>query len=819
MWKQLGYAPLLPFAVAATIALVADRHLAVPPVAWTVLGVGGLVVALWHHRRGDVRTSTIALWVGLGGFAGLHHHDRRHGFAADDIGHQATPERKLVRVRGHFADEPVRRKAGLPDPLIARPRLAFTSVTFEVTEIQVSGEAVPASGLVRLSVEGELPDLRIGDRVEVTGWLAQPSPPLNPGEIDHRDRLRDQRILAEIRAGSPEAVVRLGPRPWSPGVALSEARHWGRRGIDARMSTSDGSIAAALLLGETTAMGGDDWERYVRTGVVHVLAISGQHLVILGWFLWIALRCCGVPRRTAAVTVASVLLSYAFMTGGRPSAMRAAIMYGAYAGAVLLRTRALPANTFALAWLGVLAYNPTDLFTAGFQISFLCVAVLVWGVPRWLPKREPTPLEELIDESRSILERGLRWVSLFVLKAYLVTLILGLATAPLIAYWQNLVSPAGVVIGPPMILLTTIALIAGFLLLMLWPIGIVAWPLAAAVEWSVRTCDNLVRATDRFPAACWYVGAVPVWWVVGFYAIGITMLAHGQWPRRYLAVLGLWTIVGVVAVSIRPTADEMRMTFVAVDHGGCVVIETPDGRVLLYDAGTTAGPDAVKRQVAPFLWSRGIRRIDEVFISHADLDHFNGLPALLDRFAVGQVTLTPSFAEKPTGGVRSALASMEARGVAIRIAQAGDRFDAGDVTLEVRHPPATGPPGIENVRSLVLLVRHRGHRILLTGDLEGVGIDGVVAEPIGPVDVLMAPHHGSPTRADVLADWARPRLAVSSQGRADAGKASAVYAQRGVPYWSTWPDGAITLRSHATGLTAETFATRRREVVQAGSDP
>jgi competence protein ComEC len=96
----------------------------------------------------------------------------------------------------------------------------------------------------------------------------------------------------------------------------------------------------------------------------------------------------------------------------------------------------------------------------------------------------------------------------------------------------------------------------------------------------------------------------------------------------------------------------------------------------------------------------------------------------------------------------------------------------------------------------------------------------VVARPLAPVDALMTPHHGSgANRADELAEWARPRLVVACQGRQDAGKAEAIYRRKAIPYWSTWPDGAITLRSHATGLTAETFATGRREVVRAGGGP
>ena len=209
-----------------------------------------------------------------------------------------------------------------------------------------------------------------------------------------------------------------------------------------------------------------------------------------------------------------------------------------------------------------------------------------------------------------------------------------------------------------------------------------------------------------------------------------------------------------------------------------------------------------------------------MFVSHADLDHFNALPALLDRFAVGQVTMTPTFADKVSPGVPATLQALERRRIPVRKAQTGDRFSAGELDIEVLHPPAHGPDGVENVRSLVLLLRHRGHTILLTGDLEGAGLDAVIARPTPPIDVLMTPHHGSgANRVDVLAEWAHPRLVVSSQGRLDAGKAEAVYRRKRIAYWPTWPEGAITLRSHATGLTAETFATRKREVVRAGSGP
>jgi competence protein ComEC len=251
------------------------------------------------------------------------------------------------------------------------------------------------------------------------------------------------------------------------------------------------------------------------------------------------------------------------------------------------------------------------------------------------------------------------------------------------------------------------------------------------------------------------------------------------------------------------------------------VIESPDGRVLLYDTGTASGPDLVRRVVAPYLWSRGITRIDELFLSHADLDHFNGVPELLKRFPVGRVTLTPSFTEKETGGVSLALEALHRHGVPRRVATAGDRFAAGQVSIEVLHPPEMGPAGNENARSLVLLLQHGEHVFLLTGDLEGAGQDEAMKRPIPPIDVMLAPHHGavnSNARKEqdgrfspgAMAAWARPRFTVSSQEPRETAHLRAAYGT----VWDTAAFGAVTIRSHSGGLSAEAFRTGERVVIR-----
>jgi competence protein ComEC len=370
--------------------------------------------------------------------------------------------------------------------------------------------------------------------------------------------------------------------------------------------------------------------------------------------------------------------------------------------------------------------------------------------------------------------------------------------------------------------LTSVALLFGFPLLLAAAVhDALAVPFVPIVHGCLTACEYLVDVTDAWPGSHVYVGVIPEWWLWVFYVALLVVLTQRplrlRWRWGVPAGLG-WLCVGLVGGAVRLPTGELRCTFLAVGHGGCTVIETPDGRTLLYDAGAIGGPDVTRRQIAPFLWSRGIRRVDEVFLSHADLDHFNGLPALLDRFAVGQVTCTPTFADKDTPAVRHTLDVLRRRGVPVRIVKAGDRLTAGGVQLDVLHPPAEGPEGNENARSLVLEVRHAGHVILLTGDLEGPGQAQVLRLPKRRVDVFMAPHHGSPRASSpALAAWAQPRVVVSCQGppRA-AGRLEDAYKGINVQVLGTWPHGAVTVRSHATGMVVETFATGQRFVVRSG---
>jgi competence protein ComEC len=822
-------APLVPLALAVTAGILVDRVWDVPPTFSLVAAAASLLLFAIHALGPQALLRLLYLWMGFAALGAAYHHARRYGGDTDDVRHLATEEGQPARLRGVIDSPPALTKGTDRDPLRSFARKDTTRFVLSVTAVfdPPSGAWRGASGLVRVSVAGNVGDLSAGDSVELVGRLALPEAPANPGEFDYAAYLSDRDIAATLTTRDTGSVMLLRRGGWSPTAWPAVVRGWGQSVLTDAIPAPQGDLAAALLLGDSPGMTTEDWDLYLRTGVIHVLAISGQHLVVLAGFLWIGLRLARVRRRRGALVVALILVFYALVAGGRPPVMRSAWMVLAYSGGVLLGRPTNAANTFALAWLLVALTNPADVGNAGCQLSFLAVAVLVWGVPgmsamsyvlglNLFASRDP--LQQAIDESRPMLLQVLYGVCRTIGEAYLMNVLVWLAVTPLAAYHFHLVSPIALLLGPPLVLLTSIALLAGFAVLLLSSIlGPLAWPFALAAQWSLAGCAGLTGIGSHMPGAYFYIPDVSAWWLWCFYGtllVALALRVPVRFPR--LAFAGLFTglALGLTLVLWPHRPGEFRCTFLAVGHGGCAVIETPDRQVLLYDAGSIGGPDVTRRSIAPFLWQRGIRRIDELIVSHADLDHFNGIPELVQRFAIGRITHTPTFPQRDLDAVRVALGAIERRGIPMRVVSAGERWSAGQLTIEVLHPPPAGPEGKENVRSLVLLMRHRGVSILLTGDLEEAGLTQVLALPPRPVDVLMGPHHGS-ARANTtaLARWANPQVVVLCQGRSDNTSAAAK-AYAGGTVLGTWPHGAVTIRQDASGAWVETFRTRQRHVLE-----
>jgi competence protein ComEC len=566
---RLDQAPLIPVALTFTLGILADRF-AVVPLGWSLLLATGCLAAWATSLAGrKMHLALLYLWAGVAALGAGYHHLYLRVYADDDIGHLATPEARPAWLRGTLESEPTTTRRKSDDPLRSYAASDSTSALLRVAQLKTDRGWIPVSGLAQLYVSETLQGFHVGDEVEVVGRLQAPAGPANPGEMDYAGYLRDQRVRAQVSVVKTTQAVTPLRQSWSFHGVLALIRGWGQRVLDEYLPEQTSGLAAALLLGETSAMAREDWDKYQRTGVIHVLAISGQHLVVLAMFLWLLLRVVGVSRRSGSAFVALFLLGYSLLTGGRPPVMRSAVAMLALGGAVLLRRRTNPANTLALAWIVVAILNPTDVFNTGCQLSFLCVALLYAGEPLWT-RPEPDALQELIEQSRPWWRKLLGAIGWNIRQAYLVTLVIGLAVMPLSAARFHVIAPVGLLIGPPVVLLTSIALVTGFLLLLMsW-----CWPLSILLGWVTHVClagcEALVGLGMRLPGAYFFVPDLPEWWLWGFYVGSLAVLGIPALRQRRMLVAGLsWVCLGLFLPFIQSTSQELRCTFVAVGHGGC----------------------------------------------------------------------------------------------------------------------------------------------------------------------------------------------------------------------------------------------------------
>ncbi len=793
----------------------------------TFLCVGAGALLRWSGVAPRIRTGLL-LVASLSLGAGWHH-TRWFEMSADDLGRAAvdleTPRPAWLRgtvteMQGTRAD---------PDD----PNRILTRFVFDVDAARLGRTWRNASGRISTLVIGDREDLVEGDRIEVAGTLSAIEKPLNPGQVDISQFYRAQGIRLRLVVEEPEGVWILDPDISRTGGSLlrrlGAARAWCRRRLQAEVDPDAAPLAAALLLGRREDVDPNLNQAFAQTGTTHLLAISGLHLQVLAVAIVWLLRLIGVGRRARGLTVAIAALAYATLVGPAPSVVRSTAMTLAGCVAVIRGRDPRPANTLALAALATLALNPSHLFDVGCQLSFLAVAVIIWGVPLALEgaefvrlryyemiNRPRSALDDLIDKFRPPWERALRRAVGALAKDVLLSTLVWMAAIPLVAARFHLTSPISVLLNLPLIPLTSLALLAGGVslpLAALWrPLGKAP---AALCALCLRWTEGIVRWGAAQPRGAWFTPGPTWWWMLIFY--GLLIVAVASWVNRtrarfpIAAAFTLWVLVALAGWSNPRPPRDTEADVLAVGHGLAVVVQDPDGRILLYDCGKMRDPSVGRRIVAPALWARGATRIHQVMLSHADADHFNGLDDLIERFTIDELLVGPGFEGSSNPRAGELLRRVESRGIPIRIVAAGTSWNWSKTRFSIHHPPADGGlKSSDNARSIVLEIESRGRRFLLDGDIEGPGEVRWISLENPGADAMLAPHHGGRTANQKwLYDALKPKQVIVSQRRPtiNARETLDFFARdpNSARLYRTYRDGAVQLRFKPDGLSIRSW--------------
>ena len=777
-----------PFGIAASLALLAgvSACLWLPAlVAWPLSALLTIVGAWLWIAGARSRASSLLLrcLLPLGplllgfGLAGLH---AAHALA---IQLPADWERRDVLVSGRIVDLPEHEPRGTrfafrvdgdatqPVPL----RGQSLRLTWYDESAWAFGRGKP---LPPNAAKVQTDPLKAGQRWRLLVRVRAPRGLRNPGGFDSEKYALAQRVAAIGYVRAPETSTRLSD--------ASGLQAW-REAMSARIAASvpapSSRFVQALALGDTRRLDDADWATLRANGLTHLIAISGFHVGLVAgffalfarglWWLWPVLgRRWPAPIAAALAGLVGALV-YAAVAGFALPTVRTALMIAVIAGARTWRRPLRTAEALALSMVVVLLLDPLAVLGAGFWLSFLGVAWLLWC----LPQATRRPVHALVSA------QGVATVGLLPLSAILfgqASLAGPLANLVAVPWWSLVVVP--------------LSLIGMALEALHLGAGAFVWRAAA---WCFDLSWPLFEWLASSGLALWWLPE-PRWFALPLALLGAfwLLLPRGV-PGKPLALL-LWLPL-LWPDRHLPEQDEVDLVVIDVGQGLSVLVRTAN-HALLYDMGPAVrdGFDAGERAVVPALRALGVARLDRAVVSHADNDHAGGLAAVRLVFPI-----TPTLAPEQSG-------------VPVTTpCQAGQAWTWDGVGFRFLHPPRYFPY-LGNEASCVLRIETAHGAALLTGDIGAVIERELVRRDRAGVsaEVVVVAHHGSGGSSDpafVTATGARHALIGSGHGNRFGHPKPDVVARweaAGARVWDTAPGGALQVRLGGHG--APTPETRRQ---------
>ena len=595
-------------------------------------------------------------------------------------------------------------------------------------------------------------------------------------------------------------LVKRGPW-WNRG--LTRLRGHLRRGVDLAVDSPARGLVLALSLGDRSALNEVDLLAFRRSGTAHLLAVSGLHVSLIGGFLyWLAtiilVRTPLAQRvliaRPAAVVAIVGCWFYALLTGLGPSAFRAAVMLTFSHAATVAGRPAGSKRAICIAAAVLLIDDPTLIWSAGFQLSFIAVLALT-GLERG-------PGTETLDEEdgqSSLFSRVVRGIRQIVETSAVAT---G-ATAPLLLHHFGQVSCWGVLVNVVAVPLTGLVVLPGSLsitaiaglsdVLGRW-LGHIVAPLLNLFLSGLRCAGSLPSLLPSL--------ARPNLVEAMVFSTSVLLLARRGKRKWGVLMLVAACLIWTVRLELPRIRGSLEITFLDVGAGDATLVRLPDGSRWLVDSGPRRGTPTWTPPVVAAVQRSGFGRLDLLALTHGHLDHAAGVPALLERIG------SKRFWFPATSGNRESellLTLAGERGIPVNQGlDCGSTRLPGEVLLEVLHPCGDEDAQMsENDRSLVIRLTYGQVSVLLPGDIERVAESALVRRSRDlQATVLKLPHHGSSSSSsDELLDAVRPKVAIGSCARSrrrplpDAA-VTARLRERGILVLSTAELGAIRLSTN-----------------------
>lgn len=826
--------PMIWAALAFALGVLGGTYIAWPPDWWLAAALVLAFASLYFRERFPVLARALCLVAVFAGAAFM-----AEVRPAPDPGKAILPysNHQSVTIIAHVVREGDWQERGHGE--------IREVLDLETESVSAGGKWFPVRAGVRLGIyasdDAAPVTFQYGQRLQCVTKLSPPHNFRDPGVFDYKGYLNENGI-AVLGSTKADEIQLL------PGLAGSRLEKWRARAhrsvigkIYALWRPAEADLMDAMMIGDESFVSHESRMDFQRTGTYHLLVVSGMNVGILAFVaFWALRRMLHMNEVMASLLTIAVTAAYAFLTYVGPPVWRATLMCALFLGARLLYRQRSMLNAIGIAALGVLLADPHALFGASFQMTFLCVLIIAGvGVP--LLERTTQPfargarqihalaydrvcaptvaqfrLDLRLIASRlgrfsgyrlaiSALSRGAR-VALATGEILFISLLMQLGMALPMAFYFHRVTvmalPANILVLPLTEIMMPAAVMAiglGYAWLALAKIPALVASLALdAITGTIHMLGHLRIADLRVPTPA--IGAI----LFAACALSLAMLLAQR--RALFAATGLLLLAAsafwVAEIPPRPEliSKVLEVTAIDVGQGDSLFLAFPDGRTALVDAGGMpqwmhTEFDIGEEVVSPYLWSRGIGRLDAVEVTHPHADHIGGMFAVLENFRPRELWIG-----KNTHSSEMDALVKEANLLGIRVVEreAGDSLNFGGAAIRFFAPTGeVAKKRRENDDSIVMRVAYENTSALLEGDAEKQ-TEKQIAQEEPQADLLKVAHHGSATSTipELLAA-VKPRFAVISVG------ANNVYghpkpqvlerlAAAGVKTYRTDLDGAVT---------------------------
>lgn len=722
--------------------------------------------------------------------------------------------------------------------LISADRLFFPDgglSCYKKEKQEEEGSLIPCRSLplktrILLRMDGTPPqEISPGDPLLIRAVLSQPHRYGTKGSFDYSTYLAGKSIHLQGWIQSKGYIVKLQTSPASlsiPQQFLTGAEQIRQRinnFITENLPRSTAGLYRAILTGDREMVEEETLENFKKTGIMHLLAISGVHMALLA-------LCCGLgfkflvrrsewlllhfnSKKLVCILTLPILLFYALIAGLNPPVVRALLMTVIFFMAIINdRQHHLPTH-ISLAALIILIINPRLIFSSSFQLSFAAVIGIIIILPRARQLIRPS-----LSEGKPYLPRRLlQWVG----AGLMVSVAAQLATIPLLLFYFNrfsLISPLTTLLTEPLICFWSLIIgLASCPLIFFKPE--LAEPLFKIGGKGLEGADLITGKLAELPFADIWLSTPSLPEISIYYLLLAVLCLKGRKTARYL-VISL-SAAALVLYPLyygyqRTQQNYNRISFLDVGQGSSAVLEMEGGKIIVIDGG---GPysesfNVGKAVIAPYLWEKRIKRIDQLIISHLDSDHYNGLPFIVEHFQPDKIWLNHPEAEGSEATFNRLLEAAGRAGSSLKVPGPGEILSKSPTSslknIAGLHLDSGYPE--DNNQSLVLKLTSHGYNFLFPGDIEKKAEAELLAKDRDiRTKILLAPHHGSiSSSSEAFVRAVDPDCTVISAGKYrddsfPSPEALKIYRGQGSKVYNTALHGTITVKTRDSGFKIETF--------------